>query len=163
MGGSQSEVVVIPKICEVKRSNFQNKLLDMNAAYSLMQYYYSIIKNADLNNNGRPPKMISDVQNFNEDAVKRIRKRTAAGEEAIDGKLYTYFQNFEKSYNDLEGDVARLKMLHEAVSKCYEVLKLFSKNMYVLCEADKKVEYMDDDFLYMESNNIIEKEITLKE
>ena len=78
--GQGASTAKLPEVCErVSREQFQNKLMDIYAAYSLLGYYSNMIKKADLDDNGRPPKMLdADLPlNLEGNAINRIKKRAA--------------------------------------------------------------------------------------
>jgi hypothetical protein len=143
MGAGETKPIELPAVCNIKREKFQDRLMDIYAVYSLMKHYNDLIQVADINENGRPPKTLDVAQNFDEKTVQRIRKRAAgAGGEGPDYELYSYFGTFAKMYNQVEGDRARLELLHGAVTKCYAVLVAFTDNLSDLCDA--KMEFIEE-------------------
>jgi hypothetical protein len=133
MGGGEPK---LPPVCSIKREVFQNRLLDVYAAYNLMKYYQDLMQHANINENGRPPKTLQSVKNFDDDTTQRIRKRAVdAGMEGPDFELYTYINTFAATYNQVEGDRARVQLLYDVIARCYDVLLAFSSNLYNMCEG----------------------------
>lgn len=103
-GASQPE---LPPVCDkISRRQFQNKLLDIYAAFMLRNHYMKFIKTADLDNNGRPPKIMNprDAKNFDSDSIGRIKRRAA--------RRVTEAQDKAKSANlkQLEAQLANLEV-----------------------------------------------------
>jgi hypothetical protein len=141
-GESAPAKIKIPEICHIKRAKFQDRLMDVYSAFNLMKYYNDIIKEAGMQNNGRPPKDIEEM-NFDEKTVERIKNRNVSNE-GPDYKLYLYLKSFSMNYNQVEGDTQRLKLLGDAVEGCYKVLVSFTSNLSDLC--DSEVEFITQDF-----------------
>lgn len=136
---------VLPPICTIKRESFQNRLLDVYAAYNLMKYYQGIIETADATAKGKPEPKLDQAMNFDKDTMTRMRKRLVrTGVEGPDFELYKYLDDFVNTYNEIDdqrgldeyaADQQRRALLHGVINMCYDVLLAYSSNLHDLCES----------------------------
>ena len=157
----------LPEVCEkISRKVFQEMLMDIYASYSLLTYYSSIIKNSDLNANGRPPKQLGDdqVKTFDVETRRRIKSRSIEPTK-VDAKgipiadnidrdskkefdALIYFNLFGEKYNNAEGDLARFQLLHEAIGVCSEMLDYYVSTLNEICQNDNDKIYAGPGMMY---------------